>query len=136
MPAGYSGTPLAKKLGIKPGTDVVALNSPENYRELLEPLPERVSFEAKLRDGEHPFVHYFTTSKNELEEIFPRLREHLAKSGILWVSWPKKSSGLVTDLTRDVIRGIGLEAGLVDTKICAVDETWSGLKFLYRLIDR
>lgn len=136
MPAGYSGTPLAKKLGIKPGTDVVALEAPEHYLQLLEPLPEGVTFEDHLGDGEHPFVHFFTSSKDELEDAFPRLRSHLAKKGILWISWPKKSSGLATDLTRDVIRGIGLAGGLVDTKICAVDETWSGLKFLYRLADR
>ena len=136
MPAGYSGTPLAKKLGIKPGTGIVALHAPKNYRELLEPLPQDVTLEGRMGEGERTFVHYFATSKSTLEVDFPRLRRQLTKSGILWVSWPKKSSGVKTDLTREVVRDIGLETGLVDTKVCAVDETWSGLKFLYRLADR
>ena len=136
MPAGYSGTPLAKKLGIKPQFDVIALNAPSHYQHLLAPLPEGVTFADSLEPGEHAFIHFFTTERDALEQDFGRLKAGLRKNGILWISWPKKSSDLKSDLTRDIVREIGLGHGLVDTKICAVDETWSGLKFLYRLTDR
>ncbi len=136
MPAGYSGTPLAKKLGIKPEFDVIALDAPGHYQELLAPLPEGVTFSDSLGKGEHAFIHFFTTERGALEQRFAELKSSLRKNGILWISWPKKSSDLPSDLTRDIVREIGLSRGLVDTKICAVDETWSGLKFLYRLTDR
>lgn len=136
MPAGYSATPLAKKLGIKPGATVVALGAPKNYRELLEPLPVDVEFSDRIGDGESSFIHHFSTARGELEILFPRLRESLAKTGILWISWPKKSAKVETDLTRESVREIGLGHGLVDTKVCAVDEIWSGLKFMWRLKDR
>ncbi|MEM8960346.1 MAG: DUF3052 domain-containing protein [Acidobacteriota bacterium] len=135
MPAGYSGTPLAKKLGIKAGTVVVTIDAPESYRDLLGPLPEDVSFAPELGD-ENGFIHVFVTSRSHLEERFSDYATRLRKDGILWISWPKKSAKIETDLSRDVIREIGLEGGLVDTKVCAVDETWSGLKFQYRLRDR
>ena len=133
--AGYSGTPLAKKLGIRAGDTVVAVAAPERYQELLEPLPEGVSVTSEIVQ-ECRFVHCFSVARADLEARLPALKAALTRDGMLWLSWPKKSSGVKTDLTSDVVREIGLEAGLVDVKVCAVDETWSGLKFVYRLVDR
>lgn len=135
MSAGYSKTPLAKKLGIAPGMRVVVLGAPDDYRALLEPLPTGVSL------GEHPereerFIHVFARDRAALERALPRAKPALAKDGTLWLSWPKKASGVATDLDEAVIRAAGLDAGLVDVKICAFDATWSGLKFVYRLKDR
>lgn len=135
MAAGYSGTPLAKKLGVKPGTRVVAIGAPADYRALLDPLPEDAEVAAQL-DGDAAFVHFFTAERQELEAWLPRLVEALAADGILWLSWPKKAARVETDLDGNVVRSLGLVHGLVDVKICAVDETWSGLKFVYRLADR
>ena len=135
MPAGYSGTPLAKKLGIKPGMRVVALRAPTNYRQLLEPIPEAATVVDDLASDE-ALVHFFTTERTLLEAEIPGLKGALAPDGILWISWPKKAAKVDTDLDGNVVRGIGLDAGLVDVKVCAVDETWSGLKFVYRLKDR
>ena len=135
MPAGYSGTPLAKKLGIKPGTRVVALGAPADYRELLDPIPEGAEIVADLGEGE-AFVHFFTIERTVLEAEIAKLKAALAPAGILWISWPKKAARVETDLDGNVVRGTGLDAGLVDVKVCAVDETWSGLKFVYRLKDR
>ncbi len=144
MPAGYSGTPLAKKLGIKPGVRVVALGVPVDYRELLEPIPEGATIDVLLPAAggtcelaaAASFVHIFTTERAVLEAELPRLKGALEKDGILWVSWPKKAAKVPTDLDGNVVRRLGLDAGLVDVKVCAVDATWSGLKFVNRLKDR
>jgi hypothetical protein len=129
--AGYSKTPLAQKLGIKPGMKVAALNPPPDYRKLLAPLPAEVSFTDKSSAGSK-FVHLFVTERRTLEKELKRLRKLLDDAGVLWISWPKKSSGVATDITEDVIREVCLPLGFVDVKVCAVDETWSGLKLMIR----
>lgn len=133
--AGYSGRALAHKLGIKPGTTIAILGGPRGYRATLGPLPEKSRVTRALRPG-LALVQYFTKSRGELATRFPALARSLAPDGALWVSWPKGSSGVRTDLTENVVREIGLAAGLVDVKVCAVDQTWSGLKFVRRLRDR
>ena len=135
MPAGYSGTPLARKLGIKPGMRVVALGAPPDYPALLDPIPEGATVDDELA-ADAAFVHVFTTERAVLEARLPRLIDALAPDGILWISWPKKAAKVETDLDANVVRQAGLDAGLVDVKVCAVNETWSGLKFVYRLKDR
>jgi hypothetical protein len=115
---GYSGTPLAKKLGIKAGFRVRLFNAPENVRAELD------------------FAMLFTRSRGELAKEFRRLGKALAPAGMLWVSWPKKSSGVAANVDENVVRAIGLDAGLVDVKVCAVTEIWSGLKFVRRVKDR
>lgn len=134
MTAGYSGTPLVKKLGIKEGAVFTVLGALKNYRSLLGKLPKGARQSMALKSSAK-FIHFFTRSRDELLQSMPKLKENLAKSGMLWVSWPKKSSGVETDLTDAWVRRIGLEIGLVDVKVCAVDETWSGLKFVFRLKD-
>ena len=133
--AGYSKTPLAQKLGIKAGAKVVALGAPANYRRWLAPLPEKVSFSDKAVGGSD-FVHLFVTGRRTLEKELKRLRRLLADAGVLWISWPKKASGVATDITEDVIREVCLPLGFVDIKVCAVDETWSGLKLMIRKENR
>jgi len=133
--AGYSKTPLAQKLGIKPGTKVAALDSPDGYRKLLAPLPADVSFTDKAVAGAS-FVHLFVTARRTLERELKRLRKLLDDAGVLWISWPKKASGVVTDITEDVIREVCLPLGFVDVKVCAVDDTWSGLKLMIRRENR
>lgn len=135
MAAGYSGTPLSKKLGIKPGHAVYAYQIPKEYFDWLHPLPSDVSFKSRLQ-GEVDFIHLFTGNKKQLEKEFTRLKKNLKKDGMLWVSWPKKASGVPTDLDENIIREIGLKEGLVDVKVCAVSDVWSGLKFVFRLNDR
>lgn len=132
---GYSGTPLAKKLGIKDGFSVRLLDAPADVRaELKTPLSACTA----VRDENSPldFAMLFTKSKADLAKEFLRLRKQLAPAGMLWVSWPKKSSGVATDLDENIVRDIGLAAGLVDVKVCAVTDVWSGLKFVRRLKDR
>ena len=129
--AGYSKTPLAQKLGIKPGAKVVTLEEPAGYRKWLAPLPAGVSFRDKAAAGSE-FIHLFATERRTLEAELKRLRGLVANTGVLWVSWPKKSSGVKTDITEDVIREVCLPMGFVDVKVCAVDETWSGLKLMIR----
>ena len=129
--AGYSKTPLAQKLGIKPGARVVSLAEPAGYRKSLAPLPAKVSFSNKAAAGSE-FVHLFVTERRILQAELKRLRGLIADTGVLWVSWPKKSSGVKTDITEDVIREVCLPMGFVDVKVCAVDETWSGLKLMIR----
>jgi hypothetical protein len=129
--AGYSGTPLTQKLGIKPNTSVILINAPKNYRKLLGKLPDGVEFSDRVRAG-CDFVHFFTARRRELEKQLGRLRAKLVDAGTLWVSWPKKSAGVPTDITEDVIRTVALPLGFVDVKVCAVDETWSGLKLMIR----
>jgi hypothetical protein len=129
--AGYSGTPLAKKLGIKEGDKLYTKNAPSHYLELLASLPLGVEVTA------HPFnnldiVHFFTYKRSELEKSLPALMEKIKQNGMIWISWPKKASKLPTDITEDVVREVALPLGLVDVKVCAVDEIWSGLKLVIR----
>jgi hypothetical protein len=129
---GYSGTPLPKKLGIKPRFRMQLVRAPEEVQaELSEDLASCLTHKDSL-----DFAMLFTKSAAELAKEFPRLVKTLAPAGMLWVSWPKKSSGVVTDLDDNVVREIGLDAGLVDVKVCAVTEIWSGLKFVRRVKDR
>jgi hypothetical protein len=131
---GYSGTPLPKKLGIKHGFRARLANAPAEVRaELGDALMEC----AELKQGDAlDFVMLFTKSRTQVTKEFSRTAELLAPAGMLWVSWPKKSSGVATDLDENVVREIGLAAGLVDVKVCAVTEVWSGLKFVRRVKDR
>jgi hypothetical protein len=133
--AGYSGTPLVKKLGIKPGLVLHVQGQPEKYFDWLSPLPEDVDIREKLT-GDLDFIHLFTKDRKQFEQIFVKASKHLKKDGMMWISWPKKSSKVPTDLDENIIREYGLEHGLVDVKVCAVDEVWSGLKFVFRLKDR
>jgi len=133
--AGYSGTPLPQKLGIKPQARVAFVELPADVRKALK---AAVS-ECRIEDDETEaldFAMAFVKAQSELKKQFPGLPRRLAPAGMLWVSWPKKSSGVPTDLTEDKVREIGLQNGLVDVKVCAVTETWSGLKFVRRLKDR
>ena len=130
-PAGYSGTPLARKLGIVDGTIVTAIGAPNNYAALVAPLPAGATISG--RAGKTPaFVHLFTSSRSKLAEQLRSLRQRIPSDGTVWVSWPKKTSGVATDITEDVIRAVALPLGFVDVKVCAVDETWSGLKLVIR----
>jgi len=135
MPAGYSGRSLADKLGIRPDTTIVLLGGPPGYRDLVAPLPAGASIVTRLPPVAR-FIHQFARLRIELEAAFPRAARALADDGMLWVSWPKKASRLPTDLTENVLREIGLPLGLVDVKVCAVDEVWSGLKFVRRKENR
>lgn len=135
MPAGYSKRSLADKLGVKAGMRLVVMGAPEDYVRRLGALPPGATL------GDEPgrsagFIHCFAAARAELERRFARLERALAPDGMLWVSWPKRASGVPTDLTEDVVRAVGLAHGLVDVKVCAVDEIWSGLKFVRRLADR
>jgi hypothetical protein len=133
--AGYSKTPLLKKLGLKPGFRLIILNAPQHYAQTLGELPENVTL-ADTLTGPFDFIHFFTTRRETLASEFPLLKQVLAPAGMLWISWPKRASKIETDLTEDIIRAIGLDNGLVDVKVAAVDEVWSGLKFVFRLKDR
>ena len=131
--AGYSGTPLVKKLGIT--KSVVVINEPSTYRKLLGPAASEIAFTHQPPTGSD-FVHLFTTRRDELREQLSKLRTTISEAGTIWVSWPKKSSGVPTDVTEDVIRAVALPLGFVDIKVCAVDETWSGLKLVIRRQNR
>ncbi len=133
--AGYSSTPLVKKLGIKPDSKVLFINEPANFYEALGELPENIRNQNKLND-KYDYVHYFAYSKIELESLFGEIEKFLKKDGMVWISWPKKASGVKVDLDENVIREVGLTYGLVDVKVAAIDNVWSGLKFVYRLKDR
>lgn len=135
MSAGYSKRTLIQKLGIKAGNRLALINAPDNYEETLGPLPAGVTALDTL-DESLDFIQFFTKEASQLEAQFPSLKAAMTKSGMIWISWPKKASKVETDITEDVIRQIGLEIGLVDVKVCAVDHIWSGLKFMYRLKDR
>jgi hypothetical protein len=132
---GYSGRPLPQKLGIKKAQKVLMINTPANYAKLLAPLPEGVSFTKKI-STDAAFIHLFVSKRKTLTEELKRLRKLIADTGTLWVSWPKKSSGVATDVTEDVIREVALPLGYVDVKVCAVDDTWSGLKLMIRRTSR
>jgi hypothetical protein len=130
---GYSGTPLVDKLGIKPGARLQFVSEPEDFAGLLGDLPDGSRTAPR---GTLDFAMLFVKSQSDLRKRFARLRDRLESNGMLWVAWPKKTSGVETDLTEGVVRAFGLESGLVDVKVCAVDDTWSGLKFVRRLKDR
>lgn len=132
---GYSGKSLVKKLGIKEGMTVLLFNPPTDYFSLLDDLPEGIDF-ARERSEKVDFIHFFALTEHELAREFPKLKRALEPNGQLWISWPKGASTIKTDLNENVIREIGLENGLVDVKVIAVDNDWSGLKFVYRLKDR
>lgn len=136
MSAGYSGTPLPKKLGIKPGHRVALLQAPTDLRSAIVPDPEEVTVLDKIGGEPCDVILLFVRSLAEVEKRFRAAAAALQPAGGLWVCWPKKASGIVTDLTDNVVREFGLAEGLVDNKVCAVDATWSGLRFVYRLCDR
>jgi hypothetical protein len=129
--AGYSGTPLYKKLGIKSGYSLYVRNAPSNYIELIAPPPEEVKLVPRLTNN-IDLIHFFTKSRNELASNIELFMKYIKSDGMIWISWPKKSSKVDTDLTEDGIREIIFPFGLVDIKVCAVDEIWSGLKLVIR----
>ncbi len=131
MSTGYSGTRLAKKLGFKTGQRVFAPGAPSNYRKLLAPLPEGIEFQTRVSKTTD-IVHVFTASKAELAKNLLAWLKVLGPDAAIWVSWPKKASKVPTDITEDTIRAVALPMGLVDIKVCAVDEIWSGLKLVLR----
>jgi hypothetical protein len=129
--AGYSGTPLARKLGFKPGQRVAYVNAPDGFDGLLGELPPDVEVRRALR-GPLDMVVCFVTARRELEARLPRLRRTLRRDGMLWIAWPKRGSGVDTDMTENAVRDVALPTGLVDTKVCAIDGTWSGLRLVVR----
>jgi hypothetical protein len=131
--AGYSATPLARKLGIKPGHVIALLDAPPGFPGLLAPLPDEVDTREAL-DGGGPFdvVICFTTRRDALERWVKEVRPALTPAGGLWIAWPKKASGVPTEVTEDTVRDVALPTGLVDNKVCAIDETWSGLRLVIR----
>jgi hypothetical protein len=133
--SGYSGTPLEKKLGFREGLKVRIINPPDHYFDLFEVLPNAIEFshEGKTKKD---LIHYFTRNAKELERDILSLKNEITANGIIWISWPKKSSKIATDVTEDTIRNLALENGLVDVKVCAVDEVWSGLKLVIPVKDR
>jgi len=133
--SGYSGTSLAKKLGIKPGFKIRLFNQPDYYYNLFSDLPTDIK-ELTDKKIKKDFIHYFSKSAALLNKEIKQLRQEIEQNGMIWVSWPKQASKIETDLTENIIRDIALKNGLVDVKVCAVDETWSGLKLVIRLKDR
>ena len=132
---GYSNTPLQKKLGIKPGMRIKTRNAPDQYRSLLEPLPPSVAMSSRLRSGIDMW-HLFTANYRELADSLPVAMAEIKQEGMIWVSWPKKSSGVASEITEDAIRECALPLGLVDIKVCAIDDVWSGLKLVIRKENR
>jgi len=135
MPTGYSGTPLVKKLGIKPGFRVFVDNAPDNYLQLLEPLPDEITFVAK-KEFDLDLVHIFTDRKKDLAVKLKQYVKKIKANGTIWVSWPKKAAKVPTDLTEDIVRELASATVLVDVKVCAVDAVWSGLKLVIRVEQR
>jgi hypothetical protein len=133
--AGYSETPLPKKLGIKPETRLALVSPPDGFERTLGELPDRVELRPRIR-GPLDVIVFFTTSAAELARRFDKLAGALDPAGALWVAWPKKSSGVTTDLTENVVRDVALPKGLVDNKVCAIDEIWSGLRLVIRRENR
>jgi hypothetical protein len=133
--AGYSGRPLVDKLGIKPGIRIAILNAPRGYRATLGKLPAGVQVAAAAR-GVLSFIHLFVVRRAILETRIPALLRALTPDGSLWISWPKQASGVETDITEDVVRAVALPTGLVDVKVAAIDDVWSGLKLVRRLKNR
>lgn len=132
--AGYSATPLVKKLGIKEGFKIEIVNPPDNYFTTLVDLPDEVSLNPK--DTPLDFVHIFTNQFEELEELLTHYKGTIVSNGMIWISWYKKAAKLPTEITEDVVRGTALSMGMVDVKVCAVDENWSGLKVVIRVENR
>jgi hypothetical protein len=132
--AGYSGTPLAHKLGIRPGHRVAVVSAPDGFSEALR-LPPRVQLRTQAR-GRLDVVVFFVTRRAELSRRFPVMQHGLEANGGLWIAWPKRTSGVATDLTENLVRDVGLDCGLVDNKVAAIDSIWSGLRFVRRLADR
>lgn len=133
--AGYSGTPLPKKLGLKENQRVAVINAPADFQRTLGDIPENVEIVKRLTSP-LDLVMLFVEKEKQLQKQFSGLAARLASSGMIWVAWPKKSSGVATDLDFNRVQRIGLDRGLVDVKICAIDDTWSGLKFVIRVKDR
>lgn len=128
---GYSGTPLVKKLGLKAGSNLALAGAPADYASLLAPMPARVSVSTRI-SGATDIVHVFVTKRKELESILTGCRSNLKPDAMIWVSWPKKSAKVPTEITEDIIRELALPLGFVDVKVCAVTEVWSGLKLVLR----
>jgi len=133
--AGYSSTPLAKKLGIKENFIIRIINQPTNYFQLFPDWPATVK-PTKDKTVKKDFIHFFTTAAEELYRELPLMKDEIKEAGMIWVSWPKKAAKIKTDITEDVIRNFALQIGLVDIKVCAVDETWSGLKLVIPVANR
>jgi hypothetical protein len=131
---GYSGTPLAKKLGLKAGFNISLINTPEGYFDLFTDLPGNLV----LSDNEFKkdFIHFFVMNENEYLSKLPLLKSQIKPDGMIWVSWPKKASKIITDITENTIRGYAIQIGLVDIKVCAVNEIWSGLKLVIPVKER
>ena len=129
--SGYSGKPLAAKLGIVEGSRVHVVAPPPHYSELLDPLPPGVTF-VRRASATIDVVHAFFTRRRSLQTSLPKVRRRIRPDAVVWVSWPKKTSGVETDLTEDFVRAVALPLGLVDVKVCAVDDVWSGLKLVVR----
>lgn len=134
--AGYSGTPLPQKLGIKPGHRVLILRAPDGFAQTLGELPQSVTVATRASKGPFNVIVAFCTNTAAFEPSLEKCKPLLDQAGGLWFAWPKKASGVPTDLTEDIIRNAALKAGLVDNKVCAIDETWSGLRVVIRLKDR
>ncbi|MEX6688526.1 hypothetical protein QTN47_13515 [Danxiaibacter flavus] len=133
--AGYSSTPLAKKLGIKEHDHIAVINQPEYYFSLFSDLPSSIELvtDSKVRKN---LIHYFTNQTNSYIKDLPKLKKQIEQNGMIWISWPKKSSNIETDLNENIIRNFALKNGLVDVKVCAVDDIWSGLKLVIPVKDR
>jgi hypothetical protein len=129
--SGYSGTPLATKLGIKPGSRVFVSNAPKEYRLLVRPLPEGTRIVSVL-DESVDLIHAFRTKTQELDRFLQATVKEMRSDAAVWLSWPKQASGVPTDVTEDTIRAVALPLGLVDIKVCAIDDVWSGLKLVIR----
>lgn len=134
MTAGYSGTPLSKKLGIRAGSRVILLDAPEGFESLLSPLPDDVNVHRPVRVPRGPceIILRFVTARGTLERHIEALARAVFPDGAVWVAWPKRASGVPTDMTEDEVRALALPLGLVDNKVCAIDETWSGLRLVHR----
>ena len=136
LPTGYSGTPLAKKLGIKQGFHIKLINAPVNYPDLFSDLPDGLVFVSETHTEKIDLIHFFTKQADEYIRLLPKLKNQIKPDGIIWASWPKKASKVITDINEDLIRNYALKTGLVDIKVCAIDETWSGLKLVIPVKDR
>ena len=135
MSAGYSGTPLSKKLGIKEGITILTIDAPENYRELIEPLPGKATITNK-KTRELDLIHFFTNSRDDLFRGLAEYKNLIKQDGAIWVSWFKRAAKLPTEISEDTVRDAALPLGLVDVKVCAIDDRWSGLKLVIRKENR
>lgn len=131
MVAGYSGTPLARKLGYKASMCACVIDAPETYMASLSPLPEGVTFAVDLED-DLDLLHVFIKERDELEKLLPDWQSAIKRDGMIWISWPKKASKIATTLDGNIVRELVLKLDLVDIKVCAVDDIWSGLKMVIR----